>query len=52
MAARRDHYMPPGLLDSQIATLEVPGRDERVMTFDVSQRPNRIVDEVAAQLAG
>jgi gluconokinase len=52
MAARRDHYMPPGLLDSQIATLEVPGRDEGVMTFDISQRPDRIVDEVAAQLAG
>jgi carbohydrate kinase (thermoresistant glucokinase family) len=51
MAARRGHYMPPGLLDSQIATLEAPTADEGVMTFDVSQRPSRIVDEVAAQLA-
>jgi len=52
MAARGDHYMPPGLLDSQIATLETPTADEGVMTFDVSQRANRLVDVVAAQLAG
>ena len=28
MVARRDHYMPPGLLDSQMQTLERPGFDE------------------------
>ena len=28
MAARVDHFMPPSLLDSQFATLEVPGADE------------------------
>jgi gluconokinase len=52
MAARRDHYMPPGLLDSQIATLEVPGADEGAMTFDVSERAGLIIDQVAAALSG
>jgi gluconokinase len=28
LAARRGHYMPPELLDSQLATLEPPGPDE------------------------
>lgn len=28
LAARRGHYMPPSLLDSQLATLERPGPDE------------------------
>lgn len=28
MAQRQGHYMPPALLDSQLATLEVPGADE------------------------
>jgi carbohydrate kinase (thermoresistant glucokinase family) len=30
LAARKGHYMPPRLLDSQLATLEPPGRDEAV----------------------
>ena len=28
MAARKGHFMPPALLDSQFATLEEPGPDE------------------------
>lgn len=28
--AAREHFMPPGLLDSQLATLEWPGADEAV----------------------
>lgn len=30
LAARKDHYMPPTLLDSQFATLEPPGDDEAI----------------------
>jgi carbohydrate kinase (thermoresistant glucokinase family) len=30
IAERKGHYMPPELLDSQLATLEPPGRDEAV----------------------
>jgi gluconokinase len=37
MAARRGHFMPPSLLDSQIATLEPPGEDERAVAIDIGQ---------------
>jgi gluconokinase len=30
---RATHYMPPSLLDSQLATLERPGADERALTL-------------------
>ena len=39
MAARQGHYMPTSLLDSQFATLEPPGPDERVITVDVGEPP-------------
>ena len=35
MAARRDHFMPVALLDSQFATLEPPGPEERPITVDI-----------------
>lgn len=37
MAARTRHYMPPSLLDSQLATLEPPGPGEGALTFGVEQ---------------
>ena len=40
MAARKGHFMPPALLDSQFATLEEPGEDEH---------PDRGVDRAAAR---
>ncbi|MES2687360.1 MAG: gluconokinase [Pseudomonadota bacterium] len=49
MSARTGHYMPLSLLDSQLATLEPPGMDENVLSFEVAQRPE---DIVAAVLAG
>jgi gluconokinase len=33
MQARQGHYMPVALLDSQLATLELPGRDERAIVL-------------------
>jgi len=36
MAARSEHYMPPSLLDSQIATLERPMPDEAATILDAS----------------
>ncbi|WP_037514914.1 gluconokinase [Sphingomonas sp. PAMC 26621] len=36
MAARAGHYMPPSLLDSQIATLERPAPDEAATILDAS----------------
>ncbi len=42
MAARPGHYMPPSLLDSQLATLELPGADEEALSFDITQTPQDI----------
>jgi gluconokinase len=39
LAARHGHFMSPALLDSQFATLEPPGPDERAITIDVSGSP-------------
>jgi len=45
MAARTGHYMPTGLLDSQIATLEPLGDDEFAAKVDLSQTLEEILDE-------
>ena len=37
MAARTGHYMPTGLLDSQLATLEPPAEDERAARISIDQ---------------
>lgn len=34
MTARREHFMPASLLDSQLATLELPGSDECAILID------------------
>ena len=52
MAARRKHFMPAALLDSQFATLEEPGPDERPIVVDVSGQPVEIVAEIVRQLEG
>lgn len=51
MAARKDHYMPASLLDSQLAILEPPADDEPVLTFSVEADVDAIVDELDASLA-
>ena len=50
MAARHEHFMPVGLLDSQFATLQEPTPDEHPITVDVGSRPTEIVDEIVRQL--
>lgn len=50
MAARRGHFMPVGLLDSQFATLEEPGRDERPIVADIGGTPAEIVADIIRQL--
>ena len=47
MEARQGHYMPAGLLDSQLATLEVPTNAVRV---SIDQSPEMIVQEVLNNL--
>lgn len=46
MKARQNHYMPPDLLDSQLATLEPPTSTENARTFDITLP----VEEIAAQV--
>lgn len=46
MAARRDHFMPKGLLDSQIATLERPGPNEAALRLSVDAPPETLVAEI------
>ena len=50
LAARHEHFMPIGLLDSQFATLEEPGLDERPVVVDVGGTPAGIVAEIIRQL--
>ena len=47
LAARRNHFMPSSLLDSQLATLEPPQADERAIALGIASQ----VDEIAAQAA-
>lgn len=49
MAGRPGHFMPPALLDSQLATLEPPTADERHLVADIEHSPEEIV---AAFVAG
>jgi gluconate kinase len=47
MAARRDHYMPPSLLRSQLDALEPPEPDEDILTLDCRETPDTLVAGVA-----
>ncbi len=49
-AARHNHFMPAKLIDSQFATLEEPGPDERPLVTSVEPRPAQIVDDIVRQL--
>ena len=50
MAARKRHYMPPSLLDSQFAALEPPGPDEAI-AVSIDQPLSAVVDEVLRKMA-
>jgi gluconokinase len=50
MAARRGHFMPAALLDSQFSTLEEPSPDENPIVVDIGGRPEEIVREIAERL--
>jgi gluconokinase len=50
MAARSGHYMPPALLDSQLATLEAPKPDEQAITVDIAASTEQQVRAALAQL--
>jgi gluconokinase len=50
MADRIGHYMPPALLDSQIAILEPPAADEPHLTLDLRRTPGQILADALAGL--
>lgn len=50
LAARRGHFMPASLLDSQFAALEPPGPDENPITAEIDRPIDLIVADVAAAL--
>jgi gluconokinase len=50
LGARRHDFMPPALLDSQLATLEPPGADENAIIADVALTPDAIVGIVTTAL--
>jgi gluconokinase len=45
---RADHYMPASLLASQLDTLEELGLDERAVTLDAEDTPDRLCAEALA----
>jgi carbohydrate kinase (thermoresistant glucokinase family) len=50
LAARRGHYMPASLLDSQFADLEEPAVDEPAIRVHIGPAPNEIVDTIMKRL--
>ena len=50
MAARKNHFMPAGLLDSQFATLQPPGADENPISVTIDASVDDIVNAIVAQL--
>lgn len=51
MSHRPGHFMPPSLLESQLATLEGLGPEEPGRTFDITDPADVLVDKVLAWLA-
>jgi gluconokinase len=49
LAARKGHFMPPGLLDSQFKTLEPPQPNENPVTVSIDASVEAIVDDIIQQ---
>jgi len=49
IASRRGHFMPPSLLDSQLATLEEPSPDEHAWVCDIRESPQDLVAALVAR---
>jgi len=50
LTMRLDHFMPPTLLNDQIATLEPPGDDEQKLTVGIGRPPGEEVAEIIQRL--
>lgn len=51
LAARTNHFMPPGLLDSQFATLQEPSPDEPSIDVAIDAPPDDIVNSIVERFA-
>ncbi|WP_051855218.1 gluconokinase [Thioclava atlantica] len=49
MTARPGHFMPVGLLDSQLADLEPPGQEEDALICDISRPPEALCAQIRAK---
>jgi gluconokinase len=50
LSLRKDHFMPPGLLDSQFRTLEPPGFDENAIDVSIDAPVDTIVNDIVCKL--
>jgi gluconokinase len=50
LEARKHHFMPASLLDSQFTVLEEPRADEHAMVVSVAMSPRRVVEAILAAL--
>jgi gluconokinase len=50
LAARRGHFFPPRLLESQLADLEMPGDGEPTLLVAVTRAPAELADEIIRRL--
>jgi gluconokinase len=50
LSSRKDHFMPPGLLDSQFRTLEPPGFDENAIDVSIDATVDAIVNDIVSKL--
>jgi gluconokinase len=51
LANRRGHFMPPALLESQLAILEEPSPDEHAWVGDIREAPDAIVADLVTRTA-
>lgn len=51
MAARKGHFMPPALLDSQFATLEEPDAGENPIIADIGGPASDVTEDVIRQVS-
>ena len=51
LTSRRGHYMPPSLLDSQLATLEEPLPDEHAWVCDIRESSDDIIAALMAHVS-
>ena len=51
LAARKGHFMPPGLLDSQFRALEPPQADERPIAVSIDAPVETIVGNIIAHIS-